>query len=92
MVRPRKPRHVEQPPPRRFYRPEGVDLHRLKGVVLPLDGFEALRLADAERLTHGHAAAKLGVSRPTFSRILNHARHVVAEALANGWAIRIEGK
>jgi len=91
MARPRKPRNVEQFPPSGFYKPEGVDLHRLQGAVLPIDGFEALRLADAERLAHHVAAKRMGVSRATFSRILNRARHVVAKALANGWAIRIEG-
>jgi predicted DNA-binding protein (UPF0251 family) len=90
MGRPRKPRTITKLPPSGFYKPEGIDLHRMQGTVLPIDGFEALRLADAEGLAHHLAAEKMGVSRATFSRILNHARHVVAKALTNGWAIRID--
>ena len=33
----------------------------------------------------------MGISRPTFSRLLAEARGVVARGLVNGWAIRIEG-
>jgi len=33
----------------------------------------------------------MGISRPTFSRVLAEARTAVAKALTNGWAIRIEG-
>jgi len=91
MPRPTKPRWVERPPTADFYAPHGVPLHRLEGVVLPVDGFEALRLADAERFDHETAAALMGVSRPTFSRILTDARAIVATALANGWALRIAG-
>ncbi len=59
--------------------------------MLSVDGFEALRLADAERFDHETAAALMGVSRPTFSRILTEARATVATALTHGWALRIAG-
>ncbi len=91
MPRPAKPRWVERPPVADFYAPRGVPLHRLEGRVLPVEGLEALRLADAEAFDHETAAALMGVSRPTFSRILTNARAVVASALANGWALRISG-
>jgi predicted DNA-binding protein (UPF0251 family) len=64
---------------------------QLRGVILSLDGLEALRLADAEGLEHEKAAEMMGVSRPTFSRLLSEARGIVAKGLVNGWAIRIEG-
>jgi predicted DNA-binding protein (UPF0251 family) len=63
----------------------------LKGVTLPVEGLEAIRLADAESMDHETAAQRMGVSRPTFSRILSDARRQVARALSSGWAIRIEG-
>jgi predicted DNA-binding protein (UPF0251 family) len=58
---------------------------------LSLEGLEALRLADAEKLDQEQAALSMGISRPTFSRLLAEARGIVARGLVNGWAIRIEG-
>ncbi|PIP36649.1 MAG: hypothetical protein COX20_04610 [Desulfobacterales bacterium CG23_combo_of_CG06-09_8_20_14_all_52_9] len=91
MPRPRKCRRVTFSPEVRFFKPQGVPLSTLKGITLPLEGLEALRLADAESLDHEAAAVKMGISRPTFSRVLSEARSLVARALVNGWAIRIEG-
>lgn len=91
MPRPRKCRRVQNNPRHGFYKPQGVPLQDLKGVTLPVEGLEAIRLADAEGMNHETAARQMEVSRPTFSRILSEARHQVARALSNGWAIRIEG-
>ncbi len=91
MPRPKKLRTILAEPRAAFYKPQGVPLRELKGVILPLEGFEALRLSDAEGLSQEEGAALMEVSRPTFCRILAEARQVVAQALANGWAIRIEG-
>ncbi|MBU1275660.1 MAG: DUF134 domain-containing protein [Proteobacteria bacterium] len=91
MPRSKKRRLVRTLPIVSFYRPQGVPIHELKGVILPLEGLEALRLADAEGLTHKTAAANMGVSAATFCRILAGARYAVARALTNGWSIRIEG-
>ncbi len=91
MPRPRMNRRICHRPPVGFYKPQGVPLGSLRGVTLTLDGLEAIRLADAEALDHEAAAASMGISRPTFSRLLAEARGTVARALANGWAIRIEG-
>lgn len=91
MPRPRKIRRVSRAPKSFFFKPQGIPLHDLQGVNLPVEGLEALRLADAEGMDQTRAAAKMNVSRPTFSRILAEARKLVASALSNGWAIRIEG-
>jgi predicted DNA-binding protein (UPF0251 family) len=91
MPRPRKNRRVGRQPMAVFYKPQGVALHQLKGLVLSVEGLEAVRLADAERLEHQHAAEMMGISRPTFSRVLTEARQTIATALVNAWAIRIEG-
>ena len=64
---------------------------QLRGVTLTLDGLEAIRLADAEGLDHEEAAERMGISRPTFSRLVAEARGIVARGLVNGWAIRIDG-
>ncbi|MBU1741059.1 MAG: DUF134 domain-containing protein [Proteobacteria bacterium] len=91
MPRPRKYRMVSAQPVATFYKPQGVPLHKLQGVVLPVEGLEALRLADAQGLNQTEAAEQMGISRATFCRVLAEARSVVARALSQGWAIRIEG-
>ena len=91
MPRPRKCRRVQNHPLHGFYKPHGIPLQNLKGVTLPVEGLEAIRLADAEGLDHETCARQMDVSRPTFSRILSEARYQVARALSNGWALRIEG-
>lgn len=91
MPRPRMNRWIRHQPVAQFYTPQGVPLGRLRGVTLTLDGLEALRLADAEGMEHEQAAELMGISRPTFSRLLAEARGIVARGLVNGWAIRIEG-
>ncbi|MBU4001833.1 MAG: DUF134 domain-containing protein [Proteobacteria bacterium] len=91
MPRPKKCRRVGQLPLHTFYNPRGAPLEGLNGLSLPVDGLEAMRLADAEAIDHAKASEIMGVSRPTFSRILNEARQIVAKALSNGWAIHIDG-
>jgi len=66
-------------------------MRELNEVVLSLDGLEALRLADADRLDQTQASALMGISRPTFSRLLQEARFAVATALSKGSALRIGG-
>jgi len=60
-------------------------------VVLTLDEFEAVRLADLEELYQERAAERMGISRPTFSRIIDSAHGKIAEALVSGKGLRIEG-
>ena len=91
MARPRKCRRIGREPAHTFYKPQGVPLEGLTGVNLTVAGLEALRLADAEQMDHDRAAARMQVSRPTFSRMLGEARCIVARALCNGWAITISG-
>ncbi len=63
----------------------------LEEVVVTLDEFEAIRLADFEGLYQEEAAARMKISRPTFSRVVESARRKVADALIHGKALRIEG-
>ncbi|MCA1945971.1 MAG: DUF134 domain-containing protein [Desulfovibrio sp.] len=90
MPRPRKCRRIGHSPVATLYKPQGVPGGLLKGVVLPLDGLEAMRLVDGLGMDQEAAAAQMGVSRPTLGRMLAQARGLVARALASGWAIRIE--
>lgn len=91
MPRPPKLRLVQAHPVAAYYKPQGVPLAGLGDLILPVEGLEALRLADAEGLDHQTAASLMGVSRPTFSRLLALARRTVAAALVRGLALRIEG-
>jgi predicted DNA-binding protein (UPF0251 family) len=74
-----------------LFKPAGVPTCRLPSVTLSLDEFEAVRLADLEGLYQEVVAERMGVSRPTVSRILAAARRNIAEALVAGKALRIEG-
>lgn len=73
------------------YKPAGVPMRELEEVVMTLDEFEAMRLADLEGLYQEQAAEQMRVSRPTFSRVVESAHRKVADALVHGKAIRIEG-
>ena len=90
MARPKKCRCIEASPNAIYFKPRAIPLSELEEMRLELDEVEALRLADYEGLYHEQAAAKMGVSRPTFSRIVASARHKVAEAIMKGMALRIE--
>lgn len=91
MPRPRKCRMVRGQPRAGYYKPQGIPLAGLQEVILPVEGLEALRLVDLEGLEQEAAAGLMGISRPTFSRLLSQARQQVSQALVNGWALRIQG-
>jgi len=57
---------------------------------MSLDELETIRLADYEGLYHENAAKQMGISRPTFGRILDGARRKVADAIINGKALQIK--
>ncbi|WP_338668854.1 DUF134 domain-containing protein [Pseudodesulfovibrio methanolicus] len=84
-------RTVQREPGATYYKPQGIPMLELQNATLTLEELEALRLADAQGLTQEEGAQAMGVSRATFGRVLGAARHIVATALAEGQAIRIEG-
>ncbi|SOB58812.1 conserved protein of unknown function [Pseudodesulfovibrio profundus] len=84
-------RMIQREPGATFYKPQGIPMRLLEDITLTHEGFEAIRLADGEGLSQEEAARQMGVSRPTFGRILATARKAVAQALTRGWAIRIDG-
>lgn len=91
MPRPTRCRMVGGRPKNNYFKPRGVPLSLLEEVVLGVDEYEGLRLADLEGLYQEDAAGKMGVSRQTFGRIIESAHRKVADALVNGKALRIEG-
>jgi uncharacterized protein len=91
MPRPRCPREIAGRPPSTYFKPAGIPLRHLEEVTLAPDEWEALRLADQEGLYRAAAAARMGIARQTFDRIVRRARGKVAEALLEGKALRLEG-
>lgn len=91
MPRPCHCRRVAALPKMTYFKPRGVPMSELAECRLSVDGLEALRLADYQDLNMDEAAARMGVSRHTFGRLLRKARRCVAEALIEGHALRIEG-
>lgn len=91
MPRPRKCRFIAGKPDARFFKPQGVPLRQLEEIYLPLEGVEALRLAELEGMNQDEAAQLMGVSRQTFGRVLAQARRSLAQAVVEGLALRIAG-
>jgi predicted DNA-binding protein (UPF0251 family) len=91
MPRPKRCRRIGSSPGSSYFKPRGIPLSVLEEVVLSVDEFEAIRLADLEGLYQELAAEKMSVSRQTFGRIIESARQKVAEALVRGKALKIEG-
>jgi len=91
MARPCCCRRIEGKPTAAIFKPAGVSEHGLEEVIMSLDEFEAVRLADREGLYQEEAAKKMKVSRSTFGRILKSAHGKIAEALGCGKVLKIEG-
>jgi len=81
MGRPEKLRKISCVAQGRAFKPIGRPASGLEVETLRADELEALRLADYEGLYQEAAAERMGVSRPTFARILDRARSVVARSL-----------
>jgi predicted DNA-binding protein (UPF0251 family) len=91
MPRPKRCRRIGATPGSSYFKPRGIPLAALDEIVLSVDEFEAIRLADLEGLYQELAAEKMSVSRQTFGRIVAAAHQKVAEALVRGKALKIEG-
>jgi predicted DNA-binding protein (UPF0251 family) len=72
------------------FKPAGIPARELEEIAMTLDEFEAVRLADLEGLYQELAAERMGVSRSTFSRIVESAHRKIAGAIVHGKALRIE--
>ena len=88
--RPRKLRYIQKLPKISHFSPRGKP-GRPDEVVLSIDQFEALKLADYQNLDQTTGAQIMKISRPSFGRILREARKTIADALVNGKIIRVSG-
>ena len=94
----RRCRCVGFQPPYRYFAPRfgpcgGVLSARdaVREIILKLEELESIRLKDLLGLNQDEAAKRMGVSQPTFHRILSEAHRKIAEAFVEGKVIRIEG-
>jgi predicted DNA-binding protein (UPF0251 family) len=58
-------------------------------MILDLDEMEAIRLSDFEGLYQQECADRMGISRTTFSRVIESAHNKIADALLHNKAISI---
>ena len=91
MPRPKKKRSVHRPPLFSDFKPAGIRAGDLQPLRLALDEFEAVRLADYLGMDHAESAEHMNISRSTFSRLVEKARHKVALFLTEGGHLRIDG-
>jgi len=91
MPRPKCCRQVGCMPDKNYFKPRGIPSSQLQEVVLSLDEYEAVRLADFEGLYQEQAALQMNISRQTFGRIIAEAHRKIADVLINGKALKIKG-
>ena len=73
--------------------PYGHGHRKLEGesIFLLYEEYESFKLLDYEKHTQEEAAAVMGVSRPTLTRIYMSAREKIATAFVEGRRVAVEG-
>ncbi len=71
------------------FKPCGIPRDTLEKMIINEDEMEALRLSDFEGLYQQECADKMGISRTTFSRLIENARKKITDALLHNKAISI---
>ena len=71
------------------FKPCGIERNKIDRVILNEDEMEAIRLSDFEGLYQEECSNKMGISRTTFSRLIESARKKIADALLHKKALRI---
>jgi predicted DNA-binding protein (UPF0251 family) len=91
MPRPKKKRKVDYPPKMLGFKPFGISFLDSEHVVMQYEEYETIKLVVYDKLSQDEAAEKMGVSRPTLTRIYNSALKKIGEAFVEGRAILIKG-
>ena len=91
MPRPQKPRKVHQPPIFTEFKPIGIGGRFLEELILTIDEYEAIRLADYLGYNHLNASKEMNISRSTFSRLVDKARNKIASFIIEGKELDIAG-
>ncbi len=82
-------RWVGRPPNNFYFSDEHPSID--KNIVLTVAEFEALRLKHYENLNQKKASEWMGISQPTFSRIIESAHQKLTQALIEGKSIQVFG-
>ncbi len=91
MPRPRNLRRIGSRPEVTYFKPAGVRMMDLEEINLKIDEWESIRLTDFLEMEQTEASKKMGISQPTFHRLLKLARKKLTEAIIKGKAICVEG-
>lgn len=91
MPRPIRNRKVLQPPQMDGFKPFGMVRCKREGIEIQLDEYESIKLALYDKLSQDDAAEKMGVSRPTFTRVYNRGLEKIAKAFVEGLFIEFNG-
>ena len=89
MPRPQKQRCICSLPSAGGFTPQGCKASG--NVNLTYDEYEVIRLLDHMQMTQEECAERMGVSRPTVTRIYDDARRKVADMLVNTRNLTISG-
>jgi len=84
----KKIRYIQMMPKTMQFSPRGKP-GRPDEIELKIDEYEAFKLADYQGYDQSEGAMAMGISRPSFGRILRNARRIIGDALVNGKIIRI---
>jgi predicted DNA-binding protein (UPF0251 family) len=91
MSRPVRNRKMINPPTMAGFKPFGMPLSDIEAIKIQYDEYESINLVNYQDLPQELAAEKMGVSRPTFTRVYNRALKKIAIAFIECKAIEIEG-
>ncbi|NQV01653.1 MAG: DUF134 domain-containing protein [Bacteroidia bacterium] len=91
MSRPQNNRIIHEPPLFTEFKPVGIRGQDIEQILLTLDEFESLRLADQKGLSHADAAEEMEISRSTFTRLIEKARKKIADFIIHGKLLTIDG-
>ena len=89
MPRPQKQRCICSLPRAGGFIPQGCEASG--SVNLTYDEYEVIRLLDHRQMTQEQCAERMGISRPTVTRIYDEARRKVADMLVNSRSLTISG-
>jgi predicted DNA-binding protein (UPF0251 family) len=89
MSRPRLCRNISGRPEVIYFKPAGIPLADLEDSTLSIDEYEAIHLKDLDGKEQEECAKLMGISQPTFHRLILSARKKLADAIVNGKAISI---
>lgn len=92
MARPRRFRRILEEPQIRCFKPEKENSNALDPIKITIVEFEAIRLRDYHDIQQKRSAEIMGISQPTFHRILTSARKKISKALIEGNTIIIVGE